>query len=531
MDLNRIKQLARVARGFPDYLKKPITLEKAIDDIKTRMGNREQNFLTLARRLIYENQPSPYRKLLIWAGCDYKDLKDSVRTKGIEKTLEALRDEGVYITLEEFKSKIPIARRGITFETSPVNFDNPFLMGKSIPVSTSGSRSKRTRVPYDWDFIAEESANELVLYEIHELSQAPLALWYPSLPSIAGIHNLLMNIKFHKPPDKWFAHLDNKIVRHPLEYRLAVNCLLGICRLFGLSVPNPEFTDLDSAIKVARWMAATKKRKGICVVRTYASSAIRVVQAAIDNNLDISGNVIFTGGEPLTERRLRFIESAGVRAFARYVATETGLIGASCADRNYPDDMHIYLDRLAIIQKHRRTYAGDGGVDGFLLTTLLASTGKVLLNTDIGDFGKLLNKPCNCLFGGLGMNVHISEVGSYDKLTGEGMTLLSSDLNDILGELVGKAGGSPDDYQFWETQDSRGFGKLLIAINPELKKLNEKDLIETILERLLKKNLGSKMIAKLWKQAETIEVIRTYPKPTEGFKMLPIMKIPRDGIF
>lgn len=524
MQINRIKQFARIAWGFPDYLKRPITLEQAINDIKIRMDNRENNFLSLIRKLIYENQHSPYRKLLLWAGCDYKDIEDSMRHQGMEKTLEKLRDEGVYVTLEEFKSKVPISRQGLTIETHETDFDNPIIMGKVIQGSTSGSRSKGTRVMYSLDLIAEESANELILYETHGLLNAPLALWLPRLPSIAGIHNFLMNIKFRRPPDKWFSHLGAGMTRPSLRNRLAMKYILWCCRIFGLSASRPEFTDISSSAKVAEWMSETKKNKGISVVRTYASSAIRIVQSAIEKGIDISGNVIFTGGEPLTERRYRFIESSGVKVFPRYAATETGLIGASCRNRTSSDDMHVYLDRLAIIQMQRRTNIGAHNVNSFLFTSLSENTGKVLLNTEIGDFGHLTVKPCNCLFGGVGMDVHISEVRSYDKLTGEGMTLLGSELDEIIGEIVESAGGCPDDYQFWETQDNKGLNKLIIAVSPEIRGLDENDLIAEILDRLRKRNPGGNMISQFWTEAETIGVIKTYPEFSKGFKMLPIIK-------
>src|SRR3972149_10524573 len=177
MQITRIKQLARIAWGLGNFLKSPMTLEQAKSDIRKRMDNRVSNFLTLAKKLIYENQYSPYRKLLLWVGCEYKDLEESVRHLGIENTLEKLRDEGVYLSLEEFKGKIPICRNGLTFETIQTDFDNPFLMGKSIQGSTSGSRSTGTRVMYDWNFLAEESANELMLFETHGISNAPLVLW------------------------------------------------------------------------------------------------------------------------------------------------------------------------------------------------------------------------------------------------------------------------------------------------------------------------------------------------------------------
>jgi len=525
MQITRIKQLARIAWGLGNFLKSPMTLEQAKSDIRKRMDNRESNFLTLAKKLIYENQYSPYRKLLLWVGCEYKDLEENVRHLGIENTLEKLRDEGVYLSLEEFKGKIPICRNGLTLETIQTDFDNPFLMGKSIQGSTSGSRSTGTRVMYDWNFLAEESANELMLFETHGLSNAPLVLWLPGLPGLSGILNLLINIKFRRLPEKWFSHLGDGMVGNSLKNRLFIEYLALCCRMFGLCMPRPEFTNVRSAIKVAEWVERTKKHKGMSVVRTYTSSAVHIVQAAIEKGIDISGSVIFTGGEPLTERRYRFIESAGVKVYPRYAATETGLIGASCGNVNFPDDMHIYTDRLAIIQRLCKTVIGGHSVNSYLFTSLSLNTGKVLLNTDIGDFGRINTKPCSCLFGDLGMNVHVSEVRSYDKLTGEGMTLLGSELDEIVGEMIENAGGGPDDYQFWETQDSEDLSKLIIAISPEIQNLNEKDFIDAILEKL--NSIGSNITSQIWRQADTLQVVRAYPELTKGHKMLPIIKEPK----
>ena len=531
MQINRIKQLARIAWGFGIYLKKPMTLEQAKIDIKKRIDNRHSNFLALAKKLIYENQHSPYLKLLLWVGYEYEDLQDSVWHQGIENTLEKLRDEGVYITLEEFKGKVPIRRNGLTFETCQSDFDNPFLMGKSIQGSTSGSRSTGTRVMYDWDFITEDSANELMLYETHGLSNAPLALWYPGLPAISGVHNLLVNIKFRRPPERWFSHLSDGMVGNTLKNRLSIEYLVWCCRMFGLRAPRPEFTDIHSAIKVAEWMERTKKNRGLSVVKTYTSSAVHIVQAAIEKGMDISGSVIFTGGEPLTERRYRFIESAGVKVFPRYAATETGIIGASCGNRNCPDDMHVYMDKLAVIQRLRSTVVGEHKVSTFLFTSLSPNTGKVLLNTEIGDFGKLSIKPCNCLFGDLGMNLRISEVRSYDKLTGEGMTLLGTELDNIVGEVIENAGWGPDDYQFWETQDGEALSKIIIAISPKIQNLDEKDFIDAILKRLKSKDIGGNIASQIWSQADTLQVVRAYPKLTKGYKMLPIIKDPEQPNF
>jgi phenylacetate-coenzyme A ligase PaaK-like adenylate-forming protein len=258
------------------------------------------------------------------------------------------------------------------------------------------------------------------------------------------------------------------------------------------------------------------------MVRTYASSAVRLIQVAIEKGIDISGNVVFTGAEPLTPRRASFIQSAGVKPLARYVATETGLIGASCKDRDLCDDMHIYLDRHAIIQRRRNTAIGNYAVDSYLFTSLLNTAGKVMFNTELGDFGQLTVRPCSCVFGQLGMNVHVAEVRSYDKLTCEGMTLLGSELDEVVAEIVHDAGGGPDDYQFRETQNESGMPRLLIAVNPDLHALDEKQFVETVLKKLRDKKIT--LTSQFWEQADTLHLTRAKPEYTRGSKMLPILK-------
>jgi hypothetical protein len=282
MRLSRIKQLALLASGFRDFVKHPVTYPQAVHEISQRLANRENHFIDFAKRLIYDIPDSPLCRLLLWAGCDYSDLQASVRSHGIEKTLEQLRGEGVYLTLEEFKSLTPVCRQGLTLPTRVTDFENPFLMGRRIEGASSGSRGKSTRAVYDWDFITEESAHELLLYTLHGVQDAPLALWYPVLPGVAGIHNLFMSLKLGVVPEKWFSHLPTRLTDVSLETRLTLEFLYWGGRAWGLPVPRPEHVDLSGARKVVEWMEGARKRNGISVVRTYGSSGVRIAQAALE---------------------------------------------------------------------------------------------------------------------------------------------------------------------------------------------------------------------------------------------------------
>jgi len=510
MDTVRLGRLFRAVRGLPGFFGKPLDIGTSLDALKTRMENRAENFLSSAA-IVYAVPHNPFRRLLLSAGCEYADLESGVRSRGIEKTLEALRGEGVFLSYDEFKSGVPVVRGGVAFETRPEDFDNPRIAGGTISATTSGTRSSRPmRVPFDWAFIAAEAANECALSADHGILDAPQALWYPGLPGIAGLHNMLISAKYRRPPDRWFAHCADRRMRQPFGRNPAVRALPVLGRLYGLRLPRPEPTNLEDALRVARWLAEKAAEHGISVLRGFTGSVVRAVQAALENDLDITRSVLFTGGEPLTAARRSFIESSGARVYPRYIATETGLIAAACPHGEPPDDMHVYLDRVAVLPPK------DGG--GLLYTTLLPGAGKILLNTDIGDGGVLSKKACPCLFGSLGMDVHVHEVRSWERITIEGMTVSVYELDAALGRAASDAGGNPDDVRFQEVHDARGFGRLRIVVGPSLGDVDETRLVDGLFRNLEGRDPGHRMTARIWRQAGSVEVVRGRPEYTPGFK-------------
>jgi len=524
-----IAQLARMAHGLPRFLRRPMTLPSAKEAIRWRMAERESRFLSAAKRLIYDNPSSPYRRLLLWAGCDYGDLERAVFAAGLENTLAKLRGEGVYVTLAEFKSQVPICRRGLTVKARASDFDNPFLMDKALSGATSGSYFRPSRVAYDWNLMTEHAATELVLYDIHGVSDAPVALWLPVPPSLAGIHNLLLNVKRGREPQRWFSHLDPARLPLVSRNRLAVEFILAGCRLLGRRVPRPRFTDLGRAAEVARWVAQKRSCGSPCVLRTYTSSAVRVARAAREGGFDLEGCVAFVGGEPLTEHRRRFIEETGARAIPRYSAVEAGLIAGSCHRRGCADDMHVYLDRIAVVPMPGRRSGEASSPATLLFSSLSPHTGKVLLNTDIGDSGEFAVKPCACAFGDLGMTVRISRVRSRQKLTLEGISLPSAELDEIVARLVARAGGGPDDYQFWEAEDANGLSKLLIALSPRVKILDGKKFVAEVLDGLSRKLPAGALTSLLCEQSGALELVRAEPRETPGHKLRTFTKLRPTG--
>jgi hypothetical protein len=117
-----LRETSQLARGLPAYFRQRVTLAGAREEIRKALENRAENFLALARTEIYARAASPYLRLLKIAGCDFADLESGVCRHGLDRTLERLAGEGVYLTSEEFKGKKEVLRNGSSFRVTPAEF-------------------------------------------------------------------------------------------------------------------------------------------------------------------------------------------------------------------------------------------------------------------------------------------------------------------------------------------------------------------------------------------------------------------------
>ena len=82
-------------------------------------------------------------------------------------------------------------------------FRNPHSGAGAWRASTSGTTGPRRAVPYGWELFAEEADAERLLLEAHGLGRAPVALWLPAPPGIAGLHNAALHWRFERPLARW----------------------------------------------------------------------------------------------------------------------------------------------------------------------------------------------------------------------------------------------------------------------------------------------------------------------------------------
>src|SRR5579872_2668380 len=245
-----------------------------------------------------------------------------------------------------------------------------------------------------------------------------------------------------------------------------------------------------------------------CVIYTFAGSAVRVCIAAGDANLSLKGVRFLVTGEPLTPQKRREIESTGAIAVPVYGISEAGVVAAGC-DRNHlaSDHCHLYKDTTALITHRHYIPRADLFVNSYLFTTVLYESPKLLLNVGMGDYGDVSFQPCDCAFAELGFDTSVSNIRSYEKLTGEGVTFVETDFVRIIEKDLPEAfGGRSTDYQLVEQEDSRGLTQLCLFVSPRLGHIPEQDIVKKFMESLGKAedSWWAQSGTEMWKQSEVL---------------------------
>ena len=253
--------------------------------------------------------------------------------------------------------------------------------------------------------------------------------------------------------------------------------------------------------------------------------------AARERGVSLEGVCFVTLGEPFTEAKRRVVQAAGARALVRYAITELGIIGYGCGTAQESDDVHFFSDSYGLIQRPRSIGECGLTVDAFYFTSLLRSAPKVVVNLESGDFGRLGRRSCDCALGSIGLQDHISEIRSFEKLSGEGMTFATTDLLHVLEErLPARFGGSSSDYQLIEQEDEQGILRLHLIVSPSVRTGDDDQIRRTFLDELGRDGATANFGAVYWERAGTVEVRRRSPIATRAGKILPFHLLKSDGV-
>ena len=521
-----MKMYGRFAWGLRGFLRQTITLEEARAIVRRRLAERDTNFLRLVERGIFGYPRSPYRPLLKLAGCELGDIRQMIHARGLEGTLHALSEAGVYVTFEEFKGREPIVRDGQVISVKDRDFDNPYL-SHYYGAQSGATTGAGTRVMIDLDHLAAQAPQLMLNQDVHGLLDVPTAIWYEILPG-TGLSSILSRACYGRVPQKWFSPIMSRDVKPSLKYRLATQYIVVMGRLFGAPIPWPEPVPLDQAIVVARWASEMVKAHGACAIRTHVSKALRACIAAREAGLDLTGATFAGGGEPPTPAKVREITRTGARWVPSYFFVEAGGVGLGCARPADGNDLHFLKDSLALIQHPRQVPGWGVSVDAFHFTTLLPTAPKLMLNVQSDDYGLIEHRSCGCLLESYGYTEHLRHIRSYRKLTGEGVTLVGSEMVQILEEVLpARFGGSPLDYQLLEEEDDGGFTKLSLVVSPRVELADETKVIEVVLEALGRSSAAADIARAIWSQARTLRVKRMEPVWTARGKLMPLHLAPR----
>jgi len=501
---HRIKQTSALFFPLREFVSQPITVERAEAEIKRLLAQREDSFLALAQDHIYRRPASPYLRLLRNAGCDFADVETHVRRDGLEKTLERLACEGVYLTAEEFKGKKEVVRGSTSFRVSPADF----ALADSSPgyiTHSSGTKNRPVPTPVSIDWLAARAFITAIFFRAHDLFSRSHAMYDSILPGAGGMNNLLIYNRLGVAPERWFARSvpDSRSLYHCLTTYLIVLT----AKLAGPGFPAPKFIRIGDARRIVEWIAGKRKKGQACCVTAAASNATRVARAAWEMGVSLEGTKFVCSGEPFTDAKREIIERVGARGTVRYAYGGSVNIGFGCADRAAADEVHVSEDTLALISRETRL---DGALDirPLLCTTLQPAAPRLLLNVESGDYGILSRRHCGCALGRAGLTLHLHRIRSFEKFTSEGTNYNYTDLYELLEKkLPGEFGGGPGDYQLREEEDENGQTRISVVVDPEVGAVDESKLVF----RLRQASGENTWHAKFWKEAGTIKVKREVP--------------------
>jgi hypothetical protein len=416
---------------------------------------------------------------------------------------------------------VPVVRNGQTLPIKSSDFDNPFIHS-AYTAESGGSTGEGTRVAQDLDQLAARSPHFLLALAAHRLVEAPQVIWRGILPA-STLNQLLQRAYFGSQPARWYSNIGLRDSKHWIKYGLATYYVVAWMRLYGLRAPFPRYVMAEQAERIARDVNELLKTHGQCLLSAGVSKSLRVCLAAEELGFDFRGVSVSLAGEPATPAKVRAMGRVGARFVANYALAEAGSLGYGCARYDDPTDVHLMKDAYALITSPHRVEGFDVTVPAFNLTTLLSTAPKILLNLQIDDYGMVEERACGCELETYGYTTHVREIHSYRKLTGEGVTLVGSEMERILDEVLpARFGGSALDYQLMEQEDAQGFTRLYLVIHPRLDIRDEQAVIDVVMNALRASSAMADSARAVWQHAGSLQIKRMEPHLTARGKLLPL---------
>lgn len=508
----RLRSAGRFGIELFDAFASPYSLEEARTLMRDRIEQRTESFLSLCRTAIYSSPNTPYRWLLEGAGYTWERLAASVRGRGLERALAQLAADGVYLDINEFKGKKAVVRGGRTLRFSAADVD--LAQPGALTVQSSGSRGRPLSSLFGIEALRLQASFLPLVADALQVRHRPVVLYLP--PSTGLVHLITFTLAGF-PPAAWFSQLPVEPMWRPgPDRRLLMPRLAAALR--STRLPARRFADVRHPAPLAAWLRRHCSRGAMVV--TFPASALRLLRAAGEDGIPLPPLTFALGGEPITERKRTLLEDAGHRVFPFYGAVETGRIALGCPRPSASDDMHVLLDRIAVISGDWPVSAGGSRRDVLLVTSLSPSAHKLLLNVETGDTGVMEERACGCPWDALGLLLHLHSVRSFEKLTLEGMTFMVETIGDLVEAILPERfGGSAADYQFFEEEGPDGLTRLVLLVDPAISA--DESLLHQVTLDAIRAHPGVDGMVELLDRASAITIRRESPRPVSG-KVLPL---------
>jgi len=508
---------ARLVSRIPSYLKQPIPAADARTAVQNRLARREDDFLEHLRRFVYSRADSPYLKLLRIAGCAFGDVQHLVRANGLDRALQHLGGLGVYLTSKEFHGRCDVIRGDHRFRVESQNLMNP-VSRPHVPLRSSGSRSTGTPVMMDLTFFRDTAVDTVLYLDARKSVDSEKAIW--EVPGGVALYRILTLSLSGTPPVHWFSQLDFARPEMNLRYKGSAN-VLGLGGLLaGIRLPRPQYVSLEDPLPIIAWMRDCLRRGKTPHLFTYASSAVRLSRKALDLGIDLKGVQITMSGEPTTKARLLTVRKSNAEVFPAMGSAECGYIGYGCLAPDAPDDMHLLKDLHAVIQLAHPELNSGLTSKSLLVSSLRSTAPLIMLNVSLGDQADLVRRNCGCPLAEMGLDLHLENVRSPEKLTSGGMACFDSCVIKILEEVLpSQFGGVPTDYQLQEDEAEAGNPCLRLVVHPSVGPLDEALMKSTFLDALGSEAGAEKLTSMVWNDIGILSVERGLPKTTATGKI------------
>jgi hypothetical protein len=509
---------ARLLWRLPAFMRKTIDPAEARSVLRCRFERRGPDFLALMRRAVYDAAGNPYRWLLDLAGCEHGDLTRLVDHEGVEGALRTLLRHGVYLTVDEFKGRCPIVRGNATISPSPDAWRSPFS-AFDVLLQSGGSRNVPTPVPFDLRFIRDTGVDKALMLRARGGMQWLHANW--GVPGGALLAQLLRFTVAGAVPAGWFWQVDAGTPGFHPRYRWSALAIRAGSLMAGIRLPRPVHAPLGEPLSVTRWMADALRAGKVPHLHTFASSAARLCQAALDAGVDLRGAQFTLTSEPITAARMDAVRRCGATGMPRYGTVECGPIGYGCLAPEAPDEVHLLHDLHALVQQGE-----NGGPRGLphkalFVSSLRPTAPLILLNVSLGDQAVVTRRSCGCPLEGLGWATHLHTIRSFEKLTAGGMTFSDTNVVRVLEEVLpARFGGGPTSYQIVEEETGTGHPLLRLLVHPEVGPINSETVADAFLRAISPGSGAERVMAQLWRDNGVLHVESRPPLVTESGKVL-----------